>query len=129
MELSVLSQSTGAEDTFSGGHGAMGYALPALSVAYYATGKPVACICGRQAFQMNIQELQWVKRENIPVKMIVMNNEALGMIRHLREIILTACMRIPPMAADFLPVIFRRGAGLQNSCKAYPGRRCGEICR
>lgn len=34
---------------------------------------------------MNIQELQWVKRENIPVKMIVMNNEALGMIRHLQR--------------------------------------------
>ena len=63
----------------------MGYALPAAIGAYYATGKPVACICGDGAFQMNIQELQWVKRENIPVKMIVMNNEALGMIRHLQR--------------------------------------------
>lgn len=34
---------------------------------------------------MNIQELEWVKRENIPVKMMVMNNEALGMIRHLQR--------------------------------------------
>ena len=42
---------------FSGGHGAMGYALPAAIGAYYATGKPVACICGDGAFQMNIQEL------------------------------------------------------------------------
>ena len=79
----------GQKTLFSGGHGAMGYALPAAIGAYYATGKPVACICGDGAFQMNIQELQWVKRENIPVKMIVMNNEALGM-----------------MAADFHPVIF-----------------------
>ena len=70
---------------FSGGHGAMGYGLPAAIGAYYATGKPTACICGDGAFQMNIQELQWVKRENIPVKMIVMNNEALGMIRHLQR--------------------------------------------
>ncbi len=70
---------------FSGGHGAMGYALPAAIGAHYATGKPVACICGDGAFQMNIQELQWVKRENIPVKMIVMNNGALGMIRHLQR--------------------------------------------
>ena len=70
---------------FSGGHGAMGYALPAAIGAYYATGKPVACICGDGAFQMNIQELQWVKRENIPIKMIVMNNGALGMIRHLQR--------------------------------------------
>ena len=70
---------------FSGGHGAMGYALPAAIGAYYATGKPVACICGDGAFQMNIQELEWVKRENIPIKMIVMNNGALGMIRHLQR--------------------------------------------
>ena len=70
---------------FSGGHGAMGYALPAAIGAHYATGRPVACICGDGAFQMNIQELQWVKRENIPVKMIVMNNGALGMIRHLQR--------------------------------------------
>lgn len=70
---------------FSGGHGAMGYALPAAIGAYYALGKPVACICGDGAFQMNIQELQWVKREGIPVKIIVTNNNALGMIRHLQR--------------------------------------------
>ena len=75
----------GQKMLFSGGHGAMGYALPAAIGAYYATGKPVACICGDGAFQMNIQELQWVKRENIPVKIIVMNNNALGMIRHLQR--------------------------------------------
>ena len=46
---------------FSGGHGAMGYGLPAAIGAYYATGKPTACICGDGAFQMNIQELEWVK--------------------------------------------------------------------
>ena len=70
---------------FSGGHGAMGYALPAAIGAYYATGKPTACICGDGAFQMNIQELEWVKRENLPITMIVLNNHALGMIRHLQR--------------------------------------------
>lgn len=70
---------------FSGGHGAMGYALPAAIGAYCALGRPVACICGDGALQMNIQELQWVKREGIPVKIIVMNNGALGMIRHLQK--------------------------------------------
>jgi len=34
---------------------------------------------------MNIQELQWVKRENLPIKILVMNNGALGMIRHLQR--------------------------------------------
>jgi len=65
---------------FSGGHGAMGYALPAAIGAHYATGKPVACICGDGSFQMNIQELQWVIRENIPISIFVMNNDALGLI-------------------------------------------------
>ncbi len=75
----------GQQMLFSGGHGAMGYALPAAIGAHYATGKPVACICGDGAFQMNIQELQWVKRENLPIKIMVMNNGALGMIRHLQR--------------------------------------------
>ena len=70
---------------FSGGHGAMGYGLPAAIGAYYAIGRPVVCICGDGAFQMNIQELEWVKRENLPIKMLIMNNEALGMIRHLQR--------------------------------------------
>ena len=63
----------------------MGYALPAAIGAYYATGEPVACICGDGAFQMNIQELEWVAREQLPITMIVMNNHALGMIRHLQR--------------------------------------------
>ena len=34
---------------------------------------------------MNIQELEWVKREHLPITMMVMNNHALGMIRHLQR--------------------------------------------
>ena len=34
---------------------------------------------------MNIQELEWVKRENLPITMMIMNNHALGMIRHLQR--------------------------------------------
>ena len=47
--------------------------------------KASSCICGDGAFQMNIQELEWVKRENLPITMMVMNNHALGMIRHLQR--------------------------------------------
>ena len=35
--------------------------------------------------QMNIQELQFISRENLPIKIIVLNNNALGMIRHFQE--------------------------------------------
>ncbi len=71
---------------FSGGHGAMGYALPAAIGAYYGSGKkPVYCITGDGGMQMNIQELQFIVREHLPIKIIVLNNNALGMIRHFQE--------------------------------------------
>lgn len=71
---------------FSGGHGAMGYALPAAIGAYYGSGKkPVYCITGDGGMQMNIQELQFVAREQLPIKIIIINNNALGMIRHFQE--------------------------------------------
>lgn len=71
---------------FSGGHGAMGYSLPAAIGACYASGRaPVICFTGDGGLQMNVQELQYVSRENLPIKIIVFNNNALGMIRHFQE--------------------------------------------
>ena len=71
---------------FSGGMGSMGYALPASIGAYYGScRKKSICICGDGGLQMNIQELQYVIREQIPIKIIVFNNYALGMIRHFQE--------------------------------------------
>ena len=71
---------------FSGGHGAMGYSLPASIGAYYGSvGKHVVCITGDGGMQMNIQELQFIAREKLPIKIIVLNNNALGMIRHFQE--------------------------------------------
>lgn len=66
---------------FSGGLGSMGYSIPAAIGAYYATRKPAVAICGDGSFQMNIQELQWIVRENLPITIIVFNNRCLGMIR------------------------------------------------
>ncbi|MFV0529715.1 MAG: thiamine pyrophosphate-binding protein [Lachnospiraceae bacterium] len=70
---------------FSGGHGAMGYSLPAAIGAWYATGRPVLCFTGDGGLQMNIQELAFLTREDIPVKILVLNNHSLGMIRHFQE--------------------------------------------
>lgn len=75
----------GQQILFSGGHGAMGYSLPAAIGAYYGTGKTVVSFQGDGGFQMNIQELQFIAREKLPVKVIVFNNYALGMIRHFQE--------------------------------------------
>lgn len=70
---------------FSGGHGAMGFALPAAIGAQYATGERVYAVCGDGAFQMNIQELQWVAREKLNVAVIVMNNQSLGLIQQQQD--------------------------------------------
>lgn len=70
---------------FSGGHGAMGYSLPAAIGAYYASKQKVISINGDGGIQMNIQELQFLVREKLPITVIVLNNQALGMIRHFQE--------------------------------------------
>lgn len=71
---------------FSGGHGAMGYSLPSAIGAYYACRKPVYCFTGDGGLQFNIQEFQYLVQENIPVKIFIINNSSLGMIRHFQEI-------------------------------------------
>lgn len=70
---------------FSGGHGAMGYSLPAAVGSYYAEQIPVVCFNGDGGIQMNIQELQFIARESIPITVVILNNQALGMIRHFQE--------------------------------------------
>ncbi len=80
-----LSIKNGIQCIYSGGHGAMGIALPASIGAYYATGKKSVCIVGDGSFQMNIQELQWVVREQIPITIFVMNNHVLGLIRQQQD--------------------------------------------
>lgn len=70
---------------FSGGHGAMGFALPAAIGASCGTGLPAVAICGDGAFQMNIQELQWIVREKMPVTVFVMDNSSLGLIRQQQD--------------------------------------------
>ena len=70
----------------SGGLGTMGFGLPAaLGVKMALPDEMVVCVTGDGSIQMNIQELEWVKRENLPITMMVMNNHALGMIRHLQR--------------------------------------------
>lgn len=69
----------------SAGHGAMGYSLPAAVGAYYGRHSSVVSFNGDGGLQMNIQELQFLVREGIPVKVVVLNNRALGMIRGFQE--------------------------------------------
>lgn len=75
----------GQKVLFSGGHGAMGYSLPAAIGAHYAKKQKVISFNGDGGIQMNIQELQFVARERLPITIVILNNHALGMIRHFQE--------------------------------------------
>ncbi|MFA6104995.1 MAG: thiamine pyrophosphate-binding protein [Patescibacteria group bacterium] len=67
---------------FSGGMGSMGFALPAAIGAHFAdTNKTVVVLCGDGGFQMNIQELETVRHQKVPLKIFILNNQSLGMVK------------------------------------------------
>lgn len=71
----------------SGGMGSMGFALPAAIGASFAEPrKQIIVIVGDGGFQMNIQELQTIVRNKLPIKMFLINNESLGMVRQFQEL-------------------------------------------
>jgi acetolactate synthase-1/2/3 large subunit len=71
----------------SGGAGTMGFGLPAAIGA--ALARPdcrVICVSGDGSIMMNIQEMATLKRYNIPVKILLVDNQALGMVRQWQEL-------------------------------------------
>jgi acetolactate synthase-1/2/3 large subunit len=72
---------------FSGGMGAMGFSLPAAIGAYYANKKSdLIVVCGDGGLQINIQELETVSRNGIPLKLFIFNNKTLGMVREFQDL-------------------------------------------
>jgi acetolactate synthase I/II/III large subunit len=70
---------------YSGGMGAMGFALPtALGIAIQSQGK-VVVITGDGSLQINIQELDTLRRLSLDVTIIVMNNSMLGMVKNFQD--------------------------------------------
>ena len=71
----------------SGGLGAMGFALPAaVGVQLARPDTCVVCVSGDGGFQMNIQELATVHRLGLPVKMVIVDNKYLGMVRQWQQL-------------------------------------------
>jgi acetolactate synthase-1/2/3 large subunit len=71
----------------SGGLGAMGFALPAaVGVQLAKPDTCVLCVSGDGGFQMNIQELATVRRLGLPVKMVIIDNKYLGMVRQWQQL-------------------------------------------
>ena len=71
----------------SGGLGAMGFALPAAVGVQLAKPETcVLCVSGDGGFQMNIQELATVHRLGLPMKMVIVDNKYLGMVRQWQQL-------------------------------------------
>jgi acetolactate synthase-1/2/3 large subunit len=97
----------------SGGLGTMGYGLPAAIGAQVAMpGRLVVDIAGDGSIQMNIQELATAVQYGIPVKVVILNNGTLGMVRQWQELFFegnysqTSLPRIP----DFVKLAEAYGA-------------------
>ncbi|MDR0331713.1 MAG: biosynthetic-type acetolactate synthase large subunit [Chitinispirillales bacterium] len=71
----------------SGGLGTMGFGLPAaMGAALAEPGCPVFNIAGDGSIQMNIQELATISINKVPVKVIILNNSYLGMVRQWQDL-------------------------------------------
>jgi acetolactate synthase-1/2/3 large subunit len=65
----------------------MGFALPAaVGVQLAMTEACVLCVSGDGGFQMNIQELATVRRLGLPIKMVIIDNKYLGMVRQWQQL-------------------------------------------
>jgi acetolactate synthase-1/2/3 large subunit len=71
----------------SGGLGTMGFALPAaIGAAIAHQDRPIVAVIGDGGFQMTLQELGTIFQAKVPVKMMILNNEYLGMVRQWQQL-------------------------------------------
>ena len=78
----------------SGGLGTMGFGFPAAIGAQIACpDKQVICIAGDGSFQMNSQELATAVYYQLPVKVAIINNQYLGMVRQWQQFSMKGAMR------------------------------------
>lgn len=71
----------------SGGMGSMGFSLPAaIGAALACPGRRVLAICGDGGIQVNIQDMDSLAARRLPVKVILMNNGCLGMVRQFQDL-------------------------------------------
>lgn len=71
----------------SGGLGTMGFGLPAaIGASLIYPEKTIICFTGDASFFMNIQEMSLLKERNLNIKVILMNNQSLGMVRQQQEL-------------------------------------------
>ncbi|MFW6022119.1 MAG: biosynthetic-type acetolactate synthase large subunit [Halanaerobiaceae bacterium] len=102
----------------SGGLGTMGYGLPAAVGAQI--GNPdadVFCLAGDGSIQMNIQEFATIAKNKLPIKIIIFNNQYLGMVRQWQELF---------FGKRYAGTCLRRQKECPSQCSA-PGDNCPEM--
>jgi acetolactate synthase-1/2/3 large subunit len=103
------------ENTFvsSGGLGAMGFELPAaLGVQVGKPGTPVWTVAGDGGFQMTLQELVTLTEEKLPVKIALINNGYLGMVKQWQEMYFDGHLKaVPVEGPDFIKLAEAYGVG------------------
>ena len=106
----------------SGGLGTMGYGLPAAIGAQFAfPDKTIIDIAGDGSIQMNIQELATARQYNCPVKIAILNNNFLGMVRQWQELFYESryASTVMDVVPDFIDLAKAFGAvGLRASTKS-----------
>lgn len=70
---------------YSKSFGTLGCSIPKAIGAACRTKKPAMCFVGDQGFQMNLQELELIAKENLPILIVVINNKASGMIKDRQD--------------------------------------------
>ncbi len=100
----------------SGGMGTMGFSLPAAIGAQ--VGRPGACvlsISGDGGFLMNIQELATISYYRLPVKMVVLNNGNLGMVRQIQDLFYQGRVNCVDLGNTVDLTVVARGFGIPAS--------------
>ncbi|MFW6264839.1 MAG: biosynthetic-type acetolactate synthase large subunit [Bacillota bacterium] len=102
----------------SGGLGTMGYGFPAaIGAKIGRADDKVICIAGDGSFQMNIQELATIAKNDIPVIIVILNNQYLGMVRQWQELF---------FGKRYAGTCLRRHKSCPADCSS-PGENCPEI--
>ena len=107
----------------SGGLGTMGYAVPtAMGAALGRPDKTTWAICGDGGFQMTIQELATLVQDRIPVKIALLDNHKLGMIRQWQEIFYDEQLPLVRHGRSRLPQALPRPTGSRRGRRRRPRR-------
>ena len=112
----------------SGGLGTMGYGLPAaMGAAFARPGELVVAVCGDGSFLMNLQELATVAEHALPLKVIVLNNRNLGMVRQFQHLYFNGNYTAvdQPTHLDF--ALVARGLGVASGYVADAQRLEGAL--